>query len=241
MISSKRTHIDSEIFRLAWPNIISNVSVPLLSSVDTALMGSLSPLHLGAVGLGSMIFNFFYWNFGFLRMGTTGMTAQAYGKKDDRAITLHLFRALLVAGTISSILLLFQHWIADVGIWVMQSESEMYDLIYIYVTTRIWDAPATLGLYVLFGWLFGMQNARIPMFITIGLNLVNIFLSYTFIVEWGWGIQGVALGTVFAQYLGFSATLIWILLKYRERLQWPGFESVLELQAFRRFFRVNYL
>lgn len=239
MIWSKWTRIDREIFRLAWPNIISNVSVPLLSSVDTALMGSLSPLHLGAVGLGSMIFNFFYWNFGFLRMGTTGMTAQAFGKEDDQAITLHLFRALLVAFSISAVLLIFQHYIADLGIWVMQSESKMYELIYVYVTTRIWAAPATLGLYVLFGWLFGMQNARIPMFITIGLNLINIVLSYTFIVEWGWGIQGVALGTVLAQYAGFLSTLIWIFWKYRQQLTWPGLESVIELQAFGNFFKIN--
>jgi len=230
---------DREIFRLTWPNIVSNVSVPLISSVDTALMGSLSAQHLGAVGLGSMIFNFFYWNFGFLRMGTTGMTAQAFGAQSKSQISSVFYRSMIVAWCIALLLLLLQVPIAHLGIWAMNADDSLQDLIFTYVTTRIWAAPATLGLYVLFGWLFGMQNAKIPMWITIVINVANIVVSYYLIVYLEYGIFGVALGTVIAQYLGLFVTLGIIFWRKKEDLPWVGFKDVFEASAFAKFFRIN--
>ena len=231
--------IDRSIFRLAWPNIISNVSIPLLSSVDTALMGYLSTEHLGAVGLGSMIFNFFYWNFGFLRMGTTGMTAQAYGAQDRTGIANFFYRGLMVSTLIAAALILLQLPIVHGGVTLLNAPSGQADLIREYVMIRVWAAPATLGLYVLMGWLFGMQNALLPMVVTILINVVNIVLSYILIVNYGLGIAGVAWGTVVAQYIGCSVILLAIVRRYGDRIQWTSWATVLKLEEVKRFFVIN--
>ena len=230
---------DREIFRLAWPNIISNVSVPLLSSVDTALMGYLSAEHLGAVGLGSMIFNFFYWNFGFLRMGTTGMTAQSYGARNKPEITAVFFRALIVSTLIAILIIVFQNPIVDLGVVAMNATDTQADLVKAYVLTRIWAAPATLGLYVLMGWLLGLQNAVIPMLVTIAINLINIALSYYLIIVMGYGIRGVALGTVIAQYFGLILVLILIAVYFKKYLPRLPFSRIVEWSAYKKFFLIN--
>lgn len=230
---------DRSIFRLAWPNIISNVSVPLLSSVDTALMGYLSAEHLGAVGLGAMIFNFFYWNFGFLRMGTTGMTAQAYGADHKPEITAVFFRALLVSSAIALLILLFQNPIVDLGVVAMNVTEDQVDLVRIYVLTRVWAAPATLGLYVLMGWLLGLQNAMVPMLVTIAINIVNIALSYYLIVVEGMGMRGVALGTVLAQYFGFITVLVIIFWKFQSFLPRLPLRRIMDWPAYKQFFLIN--
>lgn len=231
--------IDKEIYRLAWPNIISNISVPLLSSVDTALMGYLSAEHLGAVGLGSMIFNFFYWNFGFLRMGTTGMTAQAYGAENRPEITAVFYRALIVSSLIALLIIIFQSPIVDLGILAMNVTPGQVELVETYVLTRIWAAPATLGLYVLMGWLLGLQNAMIPMIATIAINMVNIVLSYYLIVVQGYGIFGVALGTVVAQYFGLILVLLFIALRFRAYLPQLPLMKIIDWQAYKKFFIIN--
>ena len=151
--------MNKEILRLAIPNIISNISIPLLSTVDTMLMGRLSELHIGAVGVGAMIFNFIYWNFGFLRMGTTGITAQAFGKKDDSAIMQTLSRALLVALILAVVIFLLQIPFGELSFYLMNISPEQYHLVEEYFYIRIWAAPATLGLFAMMGWFFGMQNA----------------------------------------------------------------------------------
>jgi MATE family multidrug resistance protein len=208
--------INKEILNLAIPNILSNISVPLLSSVDTILMGRLSATHLGAVGLGSMIFNFIYWNFGFLRMGTTGMTAQAFGRKDSTGIANVLGRAGALSLFLTLLILLIQIPLFDSAVSLLNVTSDQVPLVGEYFYTRIWAAPATLLLYVLLGWFFGMQNAIIPMVLTIVINLVNIFVSAYLVRELNLGIQGVAMGTVVAQYFGLGIGLIFIFVKYTE-------------------------
>ncbi|NNF36674.1 MAG: MATE family efflux transporter, partial [Saprospiraceae bacterium] len=155
--------MNKEILRLAIPNIISNISVPLLSTVDTLLMGRMSAAHLGAVGIGSMIFNFIYWNFGFLRMGTTGMTAQAFGRNDTKSISDILGRASLLAFILAIIIMIFQIPLYYLSAYLMNVQSSHDPLIAEYFYTRMWAAPATLALYGLMGWFFGMQNAVIPL------------------------------------------------------------------------------
>ncbi len=206
--------MNREILRLAWPNILSNISVPLLSTVDTALMGQLSSTHLGAIGIGSMMFNFLYWNFGFLRMGTTGLTAQAYGAQDRSEQAFTLLRALLLASGLALLLILLQKPIATSGAWLMNSPAEHQPLILRYFLIRIWAAPASLGLYVLSGWFFGMQNARYPLYITLLVNFTNILLSWVLVRHYGWGVEGVAWGTVIAQYLGLIMAAMLFQKKY---------------------------
>lgn len=231
--------LNKEILVLAIPNIISNISVPLISSVDTGLMGTLSALHLGAVALGSMIFNFVYWNFGFLRMGTTGMTAQAYGKK-DQATMIHTWgRALLVALCLSLLILILQRPIAQLGFWLMNVSQEQHALVSEYFFTRIWAAPATLLLVVMMGWFFGMQNAIYPLILTLIINVSNIAVSYVLVVYYNLGVAGVAYGTVAAQYIGLFSAFILFAYKYKYLLQHLQQQILLEAQAFWGFLSIN--
>ena len=182
------------ILRIAIPNILSNISVPLLGTVDTALMGRLSELHIGAVGIGGMIFSFMYWNFGFLRMGTTGITARAFGAKEGQEVTATLGRAMVVAMFLALIMMIFQWPLGEAGFYLMNLEGEAKSLTAQYFYIRMWAAPATLGLYAILGWFFGMQNAIYPLILTILINVTNMIASYLFIMHWGMEIDGVALG-----------------------------------------------
>lgn len=202
-------------------------------------MGNLSAIHLGAVGIGSMIFNFIYWNFGFLRMGTTGMTAQAIGAKNDQKVTDILFKAIFLALGLAFILLLLQKPIASISLNLMNAEGLLFDYGSTYFKIRILAAPASLLLFVLLGWFFGMQNAMIPLVITVLTNIVNIVFSYYFVVYLNWDVAGVAWGTVLAQYFAVVLALAFMLYKYRSYLKaflqskWEG------LQSYREFLQVN--
>lgn len=231
--------ISSKILGLAIPNIITNISVPLLSSVDTALMGQFSAAHLGAVGIGSMIFNFLYWNFGFLRMGTVGMTAQAYGAKNESEMIHTVGRALLLGVLIAVFLLIFRVPIRLGMAYLMQTPDGLRPLVQEYFNIRIWAAPATLALYGLFGFFFGMQNVFAPLILTIIINVVNILLSYLFILNYGMDVAGVAWGTVIAQYVGLVIGLI--IFAYRYRFLFVSFrkKAMMDLAPLKNFFRVN--
>ena len=233
--------INKQIFRLAIPNILSNLSVPLLSSVDTALVGHLpSPVYIGAVALGSMIFNFVYWGFGFLRMGTTGLTAQAYGQKDQQDMQLQLWRALFFALFAGLLLILFQDLIALIAFNLIEGSPEVEKYALIYFKIRIYAAPATLALYAIQGWFLGMQNARLPLIITVTINFLNIIFNVLFVVQLKMTSDGVALGTVFAQYLGLMLSVYFLLKKYRTYFKMPSFKQVVEMMALTRYFKVNF-
>ncbi|MEO1711847.1 MAG: MATE family efflux transporter, partial [Bacteroidota bacterium] len=231
--------MNREILRLAIPNIISNISVPLLSTVDTALMGRLSELHIGAVGVGAMIFNFIYWNFGFLRMGTTGLTAQAFGEENRANIILTFVRALLVAGTLAAILLLTQYAVDPLARQLMNVGGEQGDLVKEYFLIRIWAAPASLGLFALMGWFFGMQNAVFPLILTVSINVVNIVASYYFVTVLQWEVAGVAWGTVIAQYMGIVLGFILFFIRYRSYWNDLILPAILAWSALRRFLVLN--
>lgn len=228
-----------EILGLAIPNIVSNISIPLLSTVDTILMGHLSSLHLGAIGLGAMVFNFVYWNFGFLRMGTTGITAQAYGAQQERELGVILVRGLMLALLLAFFLLIFQGFLLDASAWFFDVGAEHYPLVSEYFTVRMWAAPATMMMYVLMGWFFGLQNAIIPMVITIVINIVNILVSYILVQHYQMDIRGVAIGTVIAQYVGLLCCGIMVLWKYRIYIQKGIAGAALKLNALLDFFKVN--
>ena len=231
--------MNKEVLRLAIPNILSNISVPLLSTVDTALMGRLSEWHIGAVGLGAMIFNFVYWNFGFLRMGTTGITAQAFGQRNENDIIHTMGRALAIALLLAFLILFLQVPFRHASIFLMQVEPEMAPLVIEYFNIRIWAAPATLALYALMGWFFGMQNAIYPLILTLFINSINIILSYILVFRMGMEVDGVAWGTVVAQYAGFVLGLILFFYKYRTYLKFLEIKVLAKWEALRRFLSIN--
>ena len=230
--------MNREILRLALPNILANISVPLISSVDTALMGHLSAAHLAALGIGGMIFMFLYSSFGFLRMGTTGMVAQAYGAQERPTLSATLYRAVLLAAALALPMLIFNNIIFDTAAYLMHVESGYRDLAREYFTIRILTAPAVLLLFVFTGFFFGVQNARYPLYVTLLVNLVNVGLSFYFVNVLGWGIAGAAWGTVAAQYAGMIYA-VWLMRRYRPFLRRIAWGELLRWEAMERFFHVN--
>jgi len=232
--------LNKEILKLAVPNILANLSVPLLSVVDVALMGHLkNEAFILAIGFGVMIFNFVYWSFGFLRMGMTGLTAQEVGKGDvDEAYRL-LFRGLLIAISGAVLLILFKGYLLEFALSIINSNNMVNQEVAAYFNIRIYAAPATLGLYAFIGWFFGKQNSRIPMVITIAINLLNVVFSLYLVKQLNLETKGVAYGTVMAQYIGFTMALASFFIFYRKDLTPKAFHSIFDPTAIKRFVQVN--
>ncbi len=232
--------INKQILRLAIPNIISNLSVPMLSVVDTALMGHLpNSWSIGAVAVGSMVFNFVYWGFGFLRMGTTGLTAQARGKEDDKESSMILTRALLVAGIAALFLLLFQYLIAEISFGLIHASDNVEYFAKSYFYIRILAAPATLALYALTGWFLGMQNARFPMVVTIVVNILNVAFDAWFVLGLGMGSDGAAWGTVISQYTGLLLAFYFLKRYFSNYIRRFSLAQILHKNELIRFFKLN--
>ena len=209
---------DRQILLLAVPSIVSNITVPLLGMIDVAIVGHMgSPVYIGAVAVGSMIFNLVYWLFGFLRMGTSGMTAQAYGRRDLLEVARTLVRSALVALSIALLLIVFQVPLRWLMFWLIGPTADVIPFATTYFGIVIWGAPASLGLFSLMGWYIGMQNTRIPMFVSIMQNVVNIVASLLLVYGLGMKIEGVAFGTVIAQYAGLLVA-VGLLAKYYWRV-----------------------
>lgn len=232
--------MNKKILRLAIPNIISNVSVPLLSMVDLAIAGHMGSLSfIGAIGVAGVIFNFVYWNFGFLRMGTTGFTAQAYGAR-DLAKTVDIFlRSALIAIGIALILILTQKWMLQFAFQFIHVTDATREPIQQYFYIRIWSAPCVLLLYTFKGWFIGMQNSKIPMVIAIVVNVLNIALSLLFVYTLKFDFKGVAMGTVVAEYLGLLLAIILWLKYYGKLKKYIDWTRVFIKEELLSFFKVN--
>ena len=203
---------DRQILHIAVPSIVSNITVPLLGMVDVAIVGHMgNAAYMGAVAVGSIIFNLIYWLFGFLRMGTSGLTAQAYGRQDWTEATQVLRRSVLWGLGIALLLILLQMPLRWLMFWIIGPTTDVSPLAVQYFRIVIWGSPAMLSLYSLTGWFIGMQNTRIPMFISIMQNVVNILASLLLVYGFGMKIEGVATGTVIAQYAGLFMAIIFCL------------------------------
>ena len=237
---------DREILHIALPSIVSNITVPLLGLVDVAITGHLgSAAYIGAIALGGMLFNVVYWIFGFLRMGTSGLTAQALGAGKREETIEWLLRSQTIGMGIAVALLLLQVPIRELALLVMQPTEEVRAFTVTYFNICIWGAPATLGLFGLNGWFIGMQNSRVPMAIAITQNVVNILASLCFVFGLGMKVEGVALGTLIAQWCGFLMG-VFLCLRYvdlslcRVFKGWKvSWKSLFDRQSMLRFFEVN--
>ena len=199
---------DHQILRIALPSIVSNITVPLLGMIDVAIVGHMgSPVYIGAVAVGSMIFNLVYWLFGFLRMGSSGLTAQAFGRRDLAEVTRILVRSVLIALGIAILLIILQMPLKWLMFWLISPTPDVAPFASTYYYIVIWGAPASLAQFCLTGWYIGMQNTRLPMLISILQNVVNILASLSLVYGFGMKIEGVALGTVIAQYAGLLLAL----------------------------------
>jgi len=189
-----------DVLAIALPMIFSNVTTPLIGAVDTAVIGQLGSAPLiGAVAIGATIFTFFYWAFGFLRMGTTGLTAQASGAARQREVLATLCRALIVAGAAGLAIITLQGAIAAAAFTLMGASADVDTAARTYFDIRIWSAPAALANYALVGWFIGLGRAGMAFRLQLLLNLTNIGLDALFVLGFGWGIAGVAAGTLIAE------------------------------------------
>lgn len=204
---NRKNPYDQEILHIALPSIITNITVPLLGIVDVAITGHIgnSTVAIGAIAVGGLVFNMVYWLFNFLRMGSSGLTAQAYGRKDGEGQRRVLRMGLSVAAVCGLGILALQRPMEWFAHWVIAPSDDVWALAVQYFRVRVWAAPAVLALFALNGWFVGMQNSRFPLYIAIGQNLINIAVSYILVFHYGMGVEGVALGTVVAQYAGLIA------------------------------------
>ena len=233
-------NINTHILRLAIPNIVSNFSIPLLGAVDTALMGRLDSEHyLGAVGIGGVIFSFIYWGFGFLRMAMTGLVAQAFGKNDEAECGRLLLRGLFIGGLGSFLLIVLQGGIAEVSFTLINASPEVERLARVYFHIRIVAAPATLCLHAFHGTFLGLQNARYPMFLTILVNVINLALNLVFVQKLGMTVEGIALATVIAQYIGLLLAGALFFARYRHVLRASELRTVLQPAQLKRFLSIS--
>ncbi len=232
--------MNKEILKLAIPNILANLSVPMLSVVDVSLMGHLSDEdYILSIGFGVMIFNFIYWAFGFLRMGITGMTAQEVGKGDVNESYRLLFRGLIIAFLGAVLLFVLKDLLLQVALSLIDSNESVNHQIAAYFNVRIYAAPATLGLYAFIGWFLGKQNATLAMIVTIAINVINAVVSYYFVKELNLETEGVAYGTLIAQYSGFILAVLFFLIFYKKDLAKEAFKNTFEVSAIKKFISVN--
>ena len=232
--------MNRRILHLAIPSIVSNITVPLLGLVDVTIVGHLgATAYIGAIAVGGLLFNILYWNFGFLRMGTSGLTSQAYGRKDKEAEIRVLVQAVSVGLFSALAMLILQYPIERLAFRLLDTSAEVEQYAVTYFRICIWGAPAVLAQYGFTGWFIGMQNSRYPMYIAIVMNVINIVCSSCFVFLFGMKVEGVALGTVVAQYSGvIMAWWLWFY-NYKELRGRITFKGSLQLIAMRRFFTVN--
>ncbi len=230
--------MNKKILALAIPSILSNISNPLVSSVDTALMGHLNSSSLAALGAMGMVFMFIYGVFNFLRSGTTGIAAQAYGAGKKNLIIGTLYRAMAAAFVLGVLLILFKNYIFTSSVYLMNVAESYKNQSRIYFNIRIYTAPALFASYVLMGWFFALQNAIYPLIMTLFLNILNIVLSYYLVFVKNMGIEGAALGTLISQYTALFLGFL-MLLKYKSFLKLPSLKEILIKSQIMHLFKVN--
>lgn len=233
--------MNKQILKLALPNILSHITVPLLGIIDMSIMGHLEkPEYLSAVSLGNEAISFLFWNFAFLRMSTAGITAQNFGAKRNNEIILTLVRAMLMVLAASLLIIILKEplsWLIFDKVIPANEGTEA--LATSYFSIRTWAAPAALGKYVLFGWFIGMQNSIIPMIVEVSVNIINIGLNFLFVYGLGMTSDGVALATVISQYLGFISCIIFFMIRYRHYLNYFDKKMLFTINEIRKFFDVN--
>jgi MATE family multidrug resistance protein len=239
-VNGARLPRDRDVWRIAAPMVLSNISVPLLGMVDTGVVGHLdSAVYIGAVAIGSTIFSFLYSGMNFLRMGTTGIAAQRYGAGDNDGLRLSLGQAMVVALAIAVAAMLLQGPIGSLGMSLLGATGELEANALQYFNIRIWSAPGTLANYVMIGWFLGLQNARVPLLIFLTINLTNIALDLLFVIGFGMKVDGVALASVIAEYVGLAVALNFAARELRRRAgHWP-IEKFVRIREYGAYFAIN--
>ena len=233
-----------QIWQLALPSVISNITVPLLGLVDITIVGHIGDArYIGAIAVGTMLFNVVSWVFGFLRMGTGGLTSQAYGQRHLGEVVRLFRRSVLMATALGLLFIVLQWPLIRLGLWAMRPDDAVLALSRQYCHIVIWGAPAVLGQYAVTGWLVGMQNTRVPMVTSMGQNVVNIIVSLLLVFVFKLDMAGVAFGTLVAQWSGFLLSILLVNRWYGRLWHYchnsSDAEFTGEWPALKTFFRVN--
>ncbi|WP_295730564.1 MATE family efflux transporter [uncultured Muribaculum sp.] len=230
--------VDRSILKLAVPSIVTNITTPLLALMDVTVAGHMgAPVYIAAIAVGGSMFNMLYWLFGFLRMGSSGMTAQAYGGGDTRATSTVLRQALTVALSVGLMMIALQTPLCRIILRFMDTDPTTTAIAERYFRILIWGAPPYLATFALSGWFLGMQDSRVTMWVSILINVVNIAATLSLVYLLHMGIDGIATGTLIAQWTGFVAMLAVAL--RRHGLEGASWRDTLHLPQLRRFFKVN--
>ena len=229
--------MNKQILSLAIPSIVANITTPLLGLIDTAIVGHMgSAMYIGAIAVGGVMFNMLYWLFGFLRGGTSGLAAQAYGASNIGEQALVLYRSLFIALGVGFAMVILQYPLQLILQAFVEPDPTTEVLAVRYFRILIFGAPAVLATYALSGWFLGMQNSRMLMVTSIVINLTNIAVSLVLVFALGWKIEGVATGSLIAQWVGFAVGLV-LLRRYHVPL--PKLADIFQSQQLNRFFRIN--
>ncbi len=235
-----QTPQNRDVWRIAAPMMLSNISVPLLGMVDTGVTGHLeSAVYLAAVAIGSTIFGFLYSGMNFLRMGTTGIAAQRFGAGDDDGLRVALGQALVVSTTMAVSLILLQVPLNSLAMTLLGPEPEVREFAGQYFSIRIWSAPATLANYAVIGWFIGLQNARVPLYIVLVINLTNIVLDLLFVLVLGMKVDGVAAASVIAEFAGLATGAVFAVAELRRRGGHLDPVHLTTLKEYAEFFSIN--
>ena len=225
---------------LAIPLILSNLTQPLLSTTDTVLSGHLpGAAALGGVAMGGIFFNAVFWTFGFLRMGTTGLVAQAHGARDEESLRVHFWRALLISFALGASILILQKPLIAIALHLLGGSAAVQSNADLYCGIRIWSAPAALAGYVLLGTLLGRQKARAALILQAAINLVNLALALWMVLVLGHGVAGIATATMVADWLGLFLGLAMTLRLSPSMTRLPALPLLLEPSGLRRLFALN--
>ena len=230
---------NKRVLTIAIPIVLSNITVPILGAVDTAVVGQLGKAApVAAVGVGAIIITSFYWLFGFLRMGTTGLVAQAVGSKDESEVRAYLLRALILGLLAGLFIFLLRTPLMELGLWISPASSDVEELAQKYISIRVWSAPSAIGLYGIVGWLIALERTKSVLFLQFFMNGVNVLLDIWFVLVLNWGVQGVAIATVIAEV---SALILGLLICY-DRFKdksWPTLRIVFSIARLKNMLSIN--
>ena len=228
------------VLAIAIPIVLSNITVPILGAVDTAVIGQLGKAApVAAVGVGAIIITAFYWIFGFLRMGTTGLVAQSLGAKDENEVRAYLLRALLLGFLAGLTILLLRKSLIEIGFWVSPASNEVEGLAAKYFLIRVWSAPAAIALYGVIGWLIALERTKSVLILQFFMNGVNVLLDLWFVLGLNWGIEGVAIATVIAEVSALVLGLFLCLERFKDQ-SWPKFPVIFDMQRLKNMLSVNF-
>ena len=232
--------MNKRVLKLAAPSILANITVPLVGMVDLAIAGRLGDAaSIGGIAIATMLFDLLYWNMGFLRVGTGGFAAQAYGRRDFKDAFRILVQAVGTALLSALVIWAIQFAFLESAFLIIDCTTEVESLARKYFFIRIWAAPATLSLFAFKGWFIGMQNTISPMVVDVSVNLLNLVLSVVFAIGLGMGIPGIALGTLLAQYMGLAIAITLLVIYYRKLFGYIHIKESLKLKQMKDFFVLN--